>query len=289
MKVLRRAHPGTPATTYSYRLFRHRLCRGAKPAPFLAVLMTFAPSAFTQTNFFPLLECKNRAYTNATIESATPATVTIFWDGGGERIAITNLPPELLNRYHYDPQEAQAYLDAQAARKTAAKDRADQELAAIARAKDTLGPAQKIRIVKVISAWRLQIEAEGKVSDAYVHNLPPDFLSSLAELDQARIEIARLEAQVAQEQNAASQPGPNANPGSRNYRAQQAAANAQKNAAKTAHSAAGDAAALTKAKSRLKELESHTTISAGPTDYLTSWGVRQWEYQSIATTGLTSK
>jgi hypothetical protein len=290
MKVLRRAHLGTPAVTYSYRVFRRTLCRAAKPAAFLAVLMTFAPSAFTQTNFYPLLECKNRAYTNATIESVTPATVTIFWDGGGERIAITNLPPELLNRYHYDPQDAQAYLDAQAAKKTTAKERADQELAAIARARDSLGPAQKIRILKVISVWHLQIEAEGKVSDAYIHNLPPDFLSSLAEIDQAKVEVAQLEAQVAQEQNAASQPGPNTNPGSRNYRAQQAAANAQKNAAKTAHSAAaGDAAALAKARSRLKELESHTTISAGPTDYLTSWGVRQWEYQPTATPGLTSK
>jgi hypothetical protein len=290
MKVLRRAHPGTPAAAFSHRVFRRSVCRVAQPATFLAVLVTFAPSAFTQTNFFPRLECKNRAYTNAIIESVTPATVTIFWDGGGERIAITNLPPELLKSYHYDPEAAQAYLDAQAARKAAVKERAEQELAAMARARETLGPAQKVRIVKVFSAMHLQIESDGKVSDAYIHNLPPDFLSSLGELDQAKVEVARLEAQVAQDQSAASQPGPNTTSGSRKTRAQQAAANAQKDAGKTTHAAAtADAAALAKAKSRLKDLESHTTISASPADYMTSWGVRQWEYQSAATTGLTSK
>ena len=56
-----------------------------------------------QTNFFPLLCCGNRTYTNATIETVTPANITIFWDGGGERIPITNLPAELQTRYHYNP------------------------------------------------------------------------------------------------------------------------------------------------------------------------------------------
>lgn len=40
----------------------------------------FLSNTYADTNVFPVLNCKNRAYTNATIESVTPATVTIFWD-----------------------------------------------------------------------------------------------------------------------------------------------------------------------------------------------------------------
>jgi hypothetical protein len=258
--------------------------RAALPAAILAALLGFAPAAWTQTNFFPLLNCKNRTYTNATIEAATPATVTIFWDGGGERIPITDLPPELLTRYHYDAQAAQEYLDAQAAKKAALKERADQESAAIARAQSTLGPAQKIRIVKMISDIHLQIEAEGKVTDAYIHNLPPALLASFRELNQARVEAARLEAQTAQNQHAATPPGTNT-AGVSNARAQKAAARAQKAAA----AAADDTAALARVKSRLKELEPRATLIACPTDYIISGNTRQWEYQATATAGLTPK
>lgn len=90
------------------------------PAIFALLICQLATA---QTNFFPLLCCSNRTYTNATIETVTPATVTIFWDGGGERIPITNLPSELLGRYHYDPQAAQEYLDVQAAKKAARQER----------------------------------------------------------------------------------------------------------------------------------------------------------------------
>jgi hypothetical protein len=86
--------------------------------------------AIAQTNFFPLLRCKDRTYTNATIESVTPATVSVFWEGGGERIPITNLPPELQVRYHYNPQEAQNYLDMQAAKKATRKERDNRDAAA---------------------------------------------------------------------------------------------------------------------------------------------------------------
>jgi hypothetical protein len=86
--------------------------------------------ATAQTNFFPFLCCSNRTYTNATIETVTPATVTVFWDGGGERIPITNLPPELQIRYHYNPGEAQKYLDIQAAKKATQKERDNRDAAA---------------------------------------------------------------------------------------------------------------------------------------------------------------
>jgi len=194
VKANRPANLGSPLFKFSYRVFSSLFKRAAKPATVLGVLLLLVSTAYAQTNFFPLLNCKNRAYTNATIESFTPATVTIFWDGGGERIPITNLPPELLTRYHYDAQAAQAYLDEQAAKKAALQERADQAFAAIARAKGNLGPAQQIHIVKIYSEIHLQIEAGGKVSDAYIHNLPPDFFTSLSELNQTKNDAASLEA-----------------------------------------------------------------------------------------------
>jgi hypothetical protein len=86
--------------------------------------------AHAQTNFFPVLHCKERNYTNVTIKGVTPTTVLLDWDGGGERISITNLPPELQNRYHYDPIEAKKHLDAQAAKKAAQQESANREAVA---------------------------------------------------------------------------------------------------------------------------------------------------------------
>ncbi len=258
-----------------------------KTAAMLAAVLMFAPRAGAQSNFFPLLNCRNRAYTNATIDSVTPASATILWDGGGERIPITNLPPELLNRYHYDPQAAHDYLDAEAAKKAALKESADEESAALALAQGTLGPAQKIRIIKIISDFHLQIEAEGKVSEASIRKLPAEVLASFRELTQAKVDAARLEAQIKQDhQSAAPQPAPNMG----NSRARRAAAQAQKNAAHAQKSTTdADTAALVKVNSRLKELESRTSILACPSDFVTSGGTRLWQFQAPATASVTAK
>jgi hypothetical protein len=95
--------------------------------PTAIFVLLFCQVATAQTNFFPFLCCSNRTYTNATIETVTPATVTVFWDGGGERVPITNLPLELQIRYHYNPQDAQKYLDLQAAKKASQKERDNRE------------------------------------------------------------------------------------------------------------------------------------------------------------------
>jgi hypothetical protein len=282
----RRARPASPPFKFSDVSFPHLLCRTAKAAATLAALLVFAPTAFTQTNFFPVLECKNRIYTNATIDTVSPATVTIFWDGGGERIPITNLPPELLARYHYDPQAAQKYLDAQGAKKAAQQERANQEHAAIVRAQNTLGPAQTIRIVNAFSDYHLQIEADGKVTSAYIHNLPLAILAAFREMNQTKAEAASLEAQIPPDQKVPAQPVPSTATGTR---AQRAAARAQRNAATARATDADATAALAKVKAHLKELESRTTITACPTDYITGEGARQWEYQGMSTAGLTSK
>src|SRR5665213_1797003 len=65
---------------------------------FIFVLLS-CQLATAQINFFPLLQCKDRTYTNATIEKITPATVTVLWDGNGVTVPITDLPDDLQTRY----------------------------------------------------------------------------------------------------------------------------------------------------------------------------------------------
>jgi len=205
------------------------------------------------TNYFPLLCCSNRTYTNATIEKVNPVTVKIFWETSDEKIPITNLPPEVQARY-YNPQEVQKYLDAQAA---------------IAKAKSTLGPAQTIYLDKILPDGYLEIKAEGKVAEAYIHNLPPEILGYLRAIYQTEANIARLKQQVPHDSSGYVFPGT-------------IGRNAKERAAQEA---------LVKALSRLKELraqfQTRSIVIARPTDYIIGAVIRQWEFQSVVIPGHT--
>jgi hypothetical protein len=128
----------------------------------ILIFLIAAPSAFCQSNSYPVLICRNRTYTNATIDSVTPATVTVFWDGGGERVSMTNLPVEVQKQYHYDPVEAEKYLAAQSATKAARQARDAKSLAIAEAAKKKLGPPQRIRIVKTLGGGAVQIISQGQ-------------------------------------------------------------------------------------------------------------------------------
>jgi hypothetical protein len=244
--------------------------------------------ANAQTNFFPVLCCSNRIYTNATIGTVTPATVTVFWDGGGERASITNLPPELQTRYHYNPQEAQKYLDAQAAKKAVQKERAKQEAAAFAAVQNTLGPAQKVRVVKTaLFPNSLQIEVEGKSSEAYIPGLPPEILTFIDDLNQAQADTLALKERARQVRyNAERAKGIASaltldNP---NYQEQNARANVMLNDARDLENQSADAA------KHLRELQAQakarTTIMARPSGKMLTPLIRQWQFQAMAITDL---
>ena len=66
-----------------------------------------------QTNF-AILICKNASYTNATIIRETPAYVVVSYSGGLAKVAHTNLPDALQKQFNFDPEKAQATLDAEA-------------------------------------------------------------------------------------------------------------------------------------------------------------------------------
>ncbi|HZM03988.1 MAG TPA: hypothetical protein VFC44_13335 [Candidatus Saccharimonadales bacterium] len=214
-----------------------------------------ARTGLGQTNFYPVLRCEDgRCFTNATIDAMTPATVMVAWDGGGEKIFITNLPSWMQHKFHYDEEAAQAYLEAQSARRTAVSQRINSDAAAIAIAKATLGPAQNIRIVKTINTWHVQIgDVNGVVSEAYVHNLPNEVLTFVRD-------FTALKDRVESELNV------NYNDGTGAFVA-----------AYTRQ--AGKAADQQRLAELLPQAQIRETVSARPSAYYLPGGVRQWEYQ----------
>lgn len=235
-----------------------------------AALVCCAQTVLCQTNFFPLLVCSNATYSNATIESVTPATVTVWWSGGGERISITNLPLELQRLYHYDPQAAQEYLDAQAAKKAGQLEREKKTAEAIAAAKETFGPEKTVRVINFVTDWHVQIAVDGKMADAYIHKLPPEVKAFFQDYLQAE---ANAEAADGVSTNAAAK---TAN-GNRVKRTAPQPGNTRKPTATLS---------ATPADKRLVELQreavARTTIIARPSAFVLAGGIRQWEFERMA-------
>lgn len=219
-------------------------------------------------DFFPLLQCQNRSYTNAHISSVTPATVIVIWDGGGEKISITNLPTDLQQRYNYNPDAAEKYLEDIAAKK-AGRAAADQKtLALIADAQRKLGPPERVRILKIIGPTRVQIlTTNGQYLDAYIHNLPLDVITFLQD-------YAATSAKVSAEQydNANATYYRTAGRGS-------AAVNVRTRQLTDA------AVSIQTSRQHLTELNSQypykTSILSAPSAYQVSPGVQQWEFISM--------
>jgi hypothetical protein len=247
--------------------------------------------AAAQTNFFSLLRCKDRAYTNATIDTITPATVTVSWDGSGVTIPITNLPDKLQIRYHYNQRKAQEYLETQAAEKAEHKERDNQEATAFAEVQNTLGSAQNIRIIKTLPfPGSLQVETEGVLSEVYIPNLPPEVLTFITKLGQAQDtaanvkETARRARSDANRANGIAEGLPVYDS---NYQGQNFQGNIAQNDARDVELKSADADALLhKLQDQAKD---RTTIIARPTGKMISARIRQWQFQAMANTDVPDR
>lgn len=72
----------------------------------IALLITLAAlHSSAQTNeTYPFLQCEDgTTYTNLQVKRVTPTHLIVYYDGGGGRIALSNLSVILQNKYHYDP------------------------------------------------------------------------------------------------------------------------------------------------------------------------------------------
>jgi hypothetical protein len=231
----------------------------------------------TDTNFFASLACSNRVYSNCTIETVTPATVTIFYAGGGDRISITNLPPDLQKRYHYDPAAAEQYLAAQATKKGASQAQQNRAIAAIAGAMRTLGPAQHVRLVRIAPDNYVEIEVDGVTSEASIHGLPADILPLIRELTDVEAGNAAFKA---------SEGDRGSGPPQRGSAFRQSAANARNEQRGTTAAAMYSLADVKAAQDKLialrKRFRERRDITARPTGYFPYAHARLWEFQGMA-------
>lgn len=71
------------------------------------LLLVICQVAFAaDTNIIPFLTVGEQTFTNVEIGTVTASHVTLFYDGGGQRVAISNLPTYLQKRFNYDPTKA---------------------------------------------------------------------------------------------------------------------------------------------------------------------------------------
>jgi hypothetical protein len=253
-------------------------------APAMALILYASSVVAEDTNVLPSLTIAGETFTNVEIGTVTGSRVTIYYDGGGKRVAISNLPPFLQKRLNYDPELARKQDAAEAERKA---ERAEKEAEAIAHAMQTLGPAQKIHLVKVLPDAQVQIEADGAISEAYIQNLPPEILVLVRDYQNAEAEVTNLEAQLAQV------PGSSGKSGNHGHLSRQAARNQASTSAANASYHSNLETSLSTAKTRLAALKSQfsarSIITARPLAYFPYPHVRQWEYQSAAVAGAASK
>jgi hypothetical protein len=204
--------------------------------------------------------------------------VTIFYDGGGQMVAISNLPPDIQRRLNWNPAIAAVNDAIEARQKAAIQQRAQEQAKAVAAAKAKLGPAQTIRVLKVINPSRLQIAANGILAEAYIHNLPLDVINFVQDYNQTK-----AQAEAVQYANANATYTRQIGQGSHAY---------------NVHTGilTDDAATVMLTRRHLAELEgpagSHaiacSTVIARPSAYFINPGVRQWEFQAMpAAAGLT--
>ncbi|HEV7923967.1 MAG TPA: hypothetical protein VGR14_01335, partial [Verrucomicrobiae bacterium] len=268
----------------------------------MACCATGASAADSNTNIIPTLTIDGQTFTNVELGTVTGARVAILYDGGGQRVAISNLPPNLQARLHYDPAAVAAQQAATDAAKTANKERIDKE-------KTTLSPAQPIRIVRMLPDHTIIIEPNKNI---FIHGLPPAVSGYLATLARLQAEVDSAQATLDAAINGAGQvPGsgyratpigtvstyagvPQTYSQSRDQNVRGSAAVANANAREAAAGAAKNVAdrqtQLANAKAHLALLNPATNplrlIIARPSEYLLGGTVRWWEFDKMDTSSL---
>lgn len=86
----------------------------------LSLLFFATVSVHADTNIIAVLTTANgMSYTNARIDKTTPIEAFVWYDGGIARVALTNLPESLKQKYPYDTNAAAQFLAAEKQKKQA--------------------------------------------------------------------------------------------------------------------------------------------------------------------------
>jgi hypothetical protein len=131
------------------------------------------PARADDTNKFEVLVCKNASYTNAAIIRANPIEVVVDFDGGIERVSLTNLPDSLHDKYPYDPKKAAEYLAAEKQKESEQKEAAQAQRIANMQAWEELAKnAQTLTISDYDGGEQCRTFINGKTCEITVKNLP---------------------------------------------------------------------------------------------------------------------
>lgn len=155
----------------------------------LAIVVTLSNRTNAQTNdTYPVLRTLDgQAYTNARVSSVTPRYIAVFFDGGGKKIPMTNLPLELKEKYHFDPAAADAAEKTETERKERALVKEQQAEADYQKLSSWTGDVYKVRIVKNLSPGQYQIQTEDAQQQAVaIPNLPRDIVTFVEKINSLR-------------------------------------------------------------------------------------------------------
>jgi len=227
-----------------------------------------------QTNF-DVLVCKNACYTNATIIRATPAYLVVDFNGGLAKVAMTNLPANLQEQYHYDPDKAAAALaDDEQHRLDAinAKTERAKYLASLR------GTNQVIRVEAVLDSFGRCQTTAGQI---YLTGLPPSVSSYLARYDQLKASVVESQIQLENKARASNASiGGGGNPAAVFELMKQNLKGQRKQTTKKVQETDQAGENLSKLKSSLAEMESglarNTSLIAYPTGMKYS-GLPLWQ------------
>ena len=120
----------------------------------LAIAGTVNWQAVAQTNdTYPVLRTLDgETYTRVEVSKVTAAYLIVFFEGGAARIDLTNLPPGIQKKYHFDSVMAAAANEAEAKKHAAAQALAKAEQEEFVRSQAPIGDTVKVRILETLDA-----------------------------------------------------------------------------------------------------------------------------------------
>jgi hypothetical protein len=167
-----------------------------------------APLAFAaDTNTIPFLTIGGQTFTNVEIGTVTASHVTVFYNGGGQQVAISNLPAYLQKRFNYDPAKAAAVEQAEAEKKAAARASIESQQAEFIRAQAPIGEPVRVRILQILLAPnQYKVSANGVEQTVTITPIPKDVIDFINRINVTREQLDALKAeQQSQRQYAAKQ------------------------------------------------------------------------------------
>jgi hypothetical protein len=152
---------------------------------FTFLVLVLVMSANADTNVFPLLTIGDRTYTNARISSVTATDAIVIFDGGGTKVPLTNLPPDLQRKFPYDAEKAgKFFAEKKGKAETTQKQLAAQQ-AALQEVSKWRGEPKRMRVLKRIGSLGMEnysVETEDEGERTVIINLPSEIEKHLSDI-----------------------------------------------------------------------------------------------------------